>query len=343
MRLFAAATGFCLLAAAPLFAQEVPGDVRTLFPVGTDACYAASTAATDKKPGQKLTEFYLYRSYEPNPALEEIDMTRDEAAAWFAKPQSGHWIDVLARFSDNPFTYTQSVSCWTRSDTKKVMCGVDCDGGSFNFTRRGTGIELGFEEDSGGLSLNQSCGEPDDDTASRWMTPEDAGKTITLSPQQASTCIALDRAAKPSFAADPVSLRERIATSGWRCLKRSYDKTHLAKHPKQRVTALAIAIKGPATLDRPKEDYPSTLLDVSLSYRLRDGSVKSKDVQCSASQYEFACETFRLRRRDASTALLVAGEYTDTENPPTMLETRLGTDDRLFRLDAGTETECRVE
>jgi hypothetical protein len=175
------------------------------------------------------------------------------------------------------------------------------------------------------------------------MTPVEAGKKVLLSPQPAATCIALDREARPAFAVDPISLRERIATSGWRCLKRSYDKAHLAKHPQQKVTEVAVAIRGPAIVDKPPDDYPSTLLDVSLSFKLRDGSVKAKDVQCRANGYQFYCERFRLRRRDGGSAWLVAGEYNDRENPPLMLETALGDDDRLFRLDAGTEAACRVD
>ncbi len=341
MRCFAYAAAAFLLA-LPASGQEVPAQVHEMFPAGQDACYGAKLSGAALKPGQTLGEFYLYRIYEPNPELEEIAMTREEAIAWFAKPGSGHWLDVIARFNDKPFTYSQSVSCWAGDDKSRLRCGVDCDGGSFSFERRRDGITLGFDEDGGGLSLNQSCGEPDDESGGRWMTAKEAGSTIALTPQPAAACIAEDRAARPAFAADPVPLRERIAASGWRCLKRSYDKAHLTKHPKQKVTAIAVAIKAPAKLETPEADFPSTLLDVALSFRLRDGSVKTKDVECRASQYEFFCESFRLRRRDGASAWLVAGEYTDPENPPAMLETTLGSDDRLFRLEAGTQANCRV-
>lgn len=342
MRCFAYAAAAFLLA-LPASGQEVPPRILEMFPPGQDACYGAKLSGSGLKSGQTLSEFYLYRSYEPNPALEEIAMTREEATAWFAKPGSGHWLDVIARFSDKPFTYSQSVSCWAGEGKSGVRCGADCDGGSFSFAARDDGITLGVDKAGGGLSLNQSCGEPDDESGGRWMTPQEAGETIALAPQPAATCIAEDRAARPAFAADPVPLRERIAASNWRCLRRSYDKAHLARHPKQKVTAIAVAIRASARLEAPGEDYPSTVLDVALSFRLRDGSVKTKDAECRASQYEFLCEGFRLRRRDGASAWLAAGDYTDPENPPAMLETVLGSDDRLFRLDAGTEARCRAE
>ena len=297
----------------------------------------------DRKPKQTLSEFYLYRLYDPNPALEEVDPSRDEAIAYFSKPDSGTWTDVIARFSDTALSYTQSVSCWV-SDGKRVMCGVDCDGGSFHVDRREGGIAAGFDKDGGGLSLNQSCGDPDDESGDRWMTSADAGGVVELSKQPPAACLAADREARPAFAADPVPLRQRIAETGWRCLKRSYDKAHMAKHPNQKVTALSVAIRTVPRVDKPEGEYPSTLMDVTLSFRMRDGKVKTRDVECRASQYQFYCDgDFRLRRRDGKTAWLVAGGYVDKDNPPAMLDTVLGSDDLLFRLDASTETDCSLK
>ena len=100
--------------------------------------------------------------------------------AYYSRPDSGTWTDVIARFSDTALSYTQSVSCWV-SDGKRVMCGVDCDGGSFHVDRREGGIAAGFGKDGGGLSLNQSCGDPDDESGGRWMTSADAGGVVELS------------------------------------------------------------------------------------------------------------------------------------------------------------------
>ena len=158
-------------------------------------------------------------------------------------------------------------------------------------------------------------------------------------------CRAVGAQVKPAFVKDLAPLRQRIATLGWRCLNRSYDKAHLAKHPKQKVTNISVAIGGPARADRPSlDEYPSTLLDVTLSFRLRNGDVKSRAVQCRAFEYEFSCDGgFRLRRRDGASALLVAGEYTEAGKAPTMLDTKLGGDDALFRLDAETHDDCSIE
>ena len=56
----------------------VPPEVQAIFPPSEDYCYAAHIAAKDMKPKQKLTDFYLYRLFNPDPALEEIELTREE-------------------------------------------------------------------------------------------------------------------------------------------------------------------------------------------------------------------------------------------------------------------------
>ncbi len=333
-----------LLGTTAALAQDqpaVPPEVQAIFPLNADSCYAARVSPADMKPKQKLTEFYLYRLYDPNPALEEVQLPRDQAIAYFSKPETANWTDLAARFSDTPYLYTQSLACWVSGETgRQVFCGVECDGGSFKLDHDGAGLAANFDS-GGGLSLNQSCGEPDDEGYDRWMTASDAGRTVALQKVPASVCSKIERAARPAFAADPVPLRERIAMLGWRCLSRSYDKAHLAKHPKQKVTSIAVAIKEAPRTTAPDNEYPETLLDVSLSFNLRDGKVKSRAVQCRASQYEFFCEGgFRLRRRDASSAWLAAGEYTDKNSPPVMIDTTLGSDDALFRLDGGTQVDC---
>ena len=84
--------------------------------------------------------------------------------------------------------------------------------------------------------------------------------------------------------------------------------------------------------------------ELPITFRLRNGDVKSRNVECRATQYEFSCDGgFRLRRRDGASALLVAGEYTEAGKAPTMLDTRLGSDDALFRLDAETHDDCSIE
>lgn len=137
-------------------------------------------------------------------------------------------------------------------------------GGCFEVKPLPEGLDATFETESNGLPLNRSCGAPDEEGRERLVTAEDAGGTVVRSKTVPATCAALDREAKPAFAAASVPLRERIASSGWRCLSRAYDKARMAKHKQQQVTAVAVAIKGPVVAEKPAGESPSTLLDVTL-------------------------------------------------------------------------------
>jgi hypothetical protein len=338
----------CLaLLAGPSLAEDgLPEKVRQLLPPGEDACYLARFEAKSMKPGQTLSEFYLFHLYDPAPTKEAVGFSRDEAIAFEAKNNYSEGLaDVIARFTDKPFLYSQSVVCSVYEDSDAVTCGVECDGGSVKVRQSGKTVEIGFPEDYSGLSLNQSCGEPDDETSGRWLSGKDAGGSLRLETGTAAECLAIREAAHPGFVKDPVPLRERVAKSGWRCLKRSYDKAHMAKHPQQKVTAMAVALHGPVTVEKNGQDYPQTRLDVTLSFRLRDGKVYRRDATCLADEYQFRCEDgFRLRRRDGTSAWLLAGGYDDPDvKQPSVIDTTLGSDDKLFRLDAGKDETCTAD
>jgi hypothetical protein len=343
-----------LAIAVPALAETpAPGSgPRTLevFPQGVERCYRASFGAAERKAraGQVLSEFVLYRLLRPNPRLEEAERSAEELMAADRAPEAANGIDVLARLDDGKGYYGQSLTC--RDSESGIFCGVECDGGGFTLSREGAALRLDLGADGGGVSLNLSCGEPDEEGAGHWLTAREAGGTIVLPPQPLEACVAADAQARPAFAADPVPLRERIAASGWRCLKRVYDKAHLRKHPRQKVTAMALAIKGPARVESDEYGWKTTHLTATLSLRTRGGGQASKGVDCVSDRYQFRCgeegDAFRLRRRDATTALLLPGAYAPGEGeapPAALLGLAIGTDDAIFRLAATSEPECRIE
>lgn len=348
MRLALALAAF--LIATPCVAQEddsIPPEVLALFPRGVESCYAAHLDKGALQSGQTLTDFYLYRLFDPNPATEDVPFSREEAIAFDRLTGNGSWTSVMARFSDKPHPYTQVVTCdlWD-SIPGKVICGVECDGGYFALEQKGGDAMLTFPNDSGGLALNSSCGEPNyDEIPDRWMKVSEVRTPLLMKKADISACVEAEGQVRGAYTGDPVSLRERVETKGWRCLKRVYDKAHMAKHPDQMVTAMAVSIKGPAVTEREDESYNVTHLDVSVSFRMRDGKLRKAKARCGASDYEFGCEGgFRLRRRDDGSAYLLAGDYNpEGGSAPIMLDTQLGSDDTIFRLDASTEPSCNLD
>jgi len=345
---------FCISLAAQAMAaaaEEGPGvgpTTRVLFPQGGEYCYAATFDDAYRKshPGQKLSAFMLYRVYRVDPSKEAVDPPVEEQIALDKGPEGANWTAVAARFTDAPHLYDQSVSCYDAEGMQASHCAVDCDGGSFDANPEGDGVRVSFNPDYGGLSLNQSCGDPDETGKSRWLTGAEAGGAFSLPRRPIADCAALDSEMRPDFAKDPVSLRERIETNGWRCLRRVYDAAHLKKHPHQQVAAIAVTLKGPATVTREESGWSSTELALTLSLKLRNGERANKDIACLADDYQFRCGgEFRLRRRDDASAMMLAGEYggEDTPEQPAINGLKLGTDDLMFRLEASTAADCAAE
>ncbi len=334
---------FCSAASLMIFisaaqAQTEPNiGPRTLevFPQGEERCYRGSFETVKKR--QLVQSFQLYRLLRPDPAKEALEMTADEAAAFDKRPDAVNWADVVVRLKGHDGVFDQSLSCYDGEAGTHVRCGVDCDGGSFTLNPVDGGVAIAFEEGNG-LSLNASCGEPDDSGRSRWLTAEEAGMSMTLLAQPAESCLADDRAARPAFVKDDTPLRDRIGPGKWNCLSRDYDKAHLAKHPKQKVKSIALAIEGAPRVVTDEYGYRSTVFDAGLSIVLRDGDTGSEKLECSADDYQFRCgEAFRLRRNDGNSAMLLLGAYggEESEVPDRLAGLKVGSDDLIFRLDGG--------
>jgi hypothetical protein len=319
-----------------------------LFPQGAERCYVAEIADGVRKPGQTLTSFMLYRLLRPDPAREEIDASIEEAMARDRLAMRVQWVAVLARFKGPDGFYHQTVSCRDNDEAAgQFTCNRECDGGGFAGRPRGNGLIADFDSGFGGLSLESAC-DPDEEGRDRRMRPEEAGGSVVLERRPIAGCLAADIAARPHYALDPMPLRERIAVSGWRCLHRTYDRAHLRKHPEQLVTALAVAIDGPVRVETGADGWRTTILDITLALKLRDGMKASRQVRCMADAYQFRCgDEFRLRRRDGASALLLAGAYGGeierSGQPPQLNGLTLGADDTVFRLDARTEGSCEVQ
>ena len=327
---------------APAMAQDAPSRTLEVFPPGVEHCYAATFDEAYRKahPGQRLAEFRIYRSFQPKPAKEAVELPAPEQIELNKDVGSTPWVSVLAKLAGAAATYGQSPSCYDSEERGDVFCGVDCDGGSFRVKKTAGGLAVSFDG-SYGLSLNQGCGDPDEDAPGHLLTPDEAGGGFALASRPPAECIAADAEARPSFAADPVPLRQRIAEAGWRCLSRVYSKDHLKQHPKQKVAAMALAIAGPVKAIRDEYGSMTTTLEAKLSLRLVDGKTSSRPVTCTADDYQFRCaDEFRLRRRDDASALLLAGVHGGVPGTGTLAGLQLGSDDTLFRLDATAGFDC---
>jgi hypothetical protein len=334
-----------LLPTAALAQAESNIGPRTLavFPQGEERCYRATFDTLEK--GQLVQSFQLYRLLRPNPAKEDIEMTAAEEVAYDKRPDAVNWANVVVRLKGHDGVFDQGLSCYDGEASDQLRCGVDCDGGSFVVHPVAEGINISFEKGNG-LSLNASCGEPDDTGKSRWLTGEEAGTSMTLVAQPPEACLADDLAVRPAFVKDEMPLRERLGDSKWNCLSRDYDAAHLAKHPQQKVKSIALTVSGGPKIETDEYGYQSTVFNAGLSVTLRDGRTGKETVECFADEYQFRCgEAFRLRRNDSKTAMLLAGGYSgeDSEAPDKLAGLKIGRDDLVFRLNGSTDDSCQAQ
>lgn len=307
----------------------------SMFPRGEEFCYGRKYDAAHLKanPGQTIREFYLYNLFDPDPAKEEVQHTVEDARRSDAAQTGDRMVDVLARFTDDDGYYGQTVMCTDYQG--RVSCYVDCDGGGFGVRKKGDALVVDVGAGSGRLRLQAMC-DPDEEGRDRELDRKEDSviRTDRLAP---ASCSAAKAAARPAFVTDPVPIRERVAAGEWTCLKRSYSAEHLAEHPDQTIAALAISFGGRPRTES-EDGWLSTTLAATITVKTRTGLSASKELVCSAEGYQWRCEDFRVRRRDARSALLLAGQYgllagepADTLN---LAGLKLGREDDVFRLDA---------
>lgn len=329
----------CLVPLAGAYADDASAGPQTLaaFPPGEERCFAGEFTPQRK---DQVTRLMLYRLLRPNPTYEFVE---DDAAAIAARDRKADDtvpVSVIARFNDSKKDFVQDVLC--HDDAGGIGCYVECDGGSLAAARIGDGLKVTF--DDYGMVVRGGCG--DEEEVTRMLQAKHFPPPGVLASQPVEACAAADRDAALSFSRDLTPLRERIARAGWTCLKRSYTADHLRRNPKQKVKSIAVAVALKTT---PAEGGGTdTEIAATAEIRLRDGRTAKKTLSCYAMPYEFTCDNeFRLKRRDAKTALLLQGASAPDPGEPEpareMLGLKLGAGDDVFRLEASTAATCEAE
>jgi len=344
----------------PLSAQaEIGGLLAKTFPPGEEICFGKAYDAAHFKahPRQRVSAFYFFKTFTPDPQREEAELSRAEQIEKDRKGEKvgiwsdkARWASVLVRFKDKPGRlFRQDVECMgTRADG--FGCGSDCDGGSFSVKVAGQGLLLEQDLAFPGLRLQSSC-DADEEGSDIRLDPKEDATAFQLERQPANVCLAQRDAARPSFtAAKP--LRVRFAKREDVCHIRRYDAAHLARHPAQKVTAVALRTDGPVTVEH-EDGQLNTSLDVIISLRLRDGTTATKAAHCSADGYQFGCSaggnTLFGLMRDGERGITVRDVnfrkvFDQKENYlANLMGVPLGDDDRVFRLDEGADPLCASE
>ena len=175
-------------------AGEKSSPLASHLPLQKEACfgrvYDGKHLATH--PRQRVTSLLLFRDFTPDTNAE---YPPDDRQALLGPDGEDGRVNLSAyvRLRDRKGVYSNSFSC-NKSDKGDVICGIDCDGGSFRLKAAGAGLDLVNE----GFVVVGGCGGNEEDQAnSVFVRPGSDDRTFRLAPQPLNVCVAEREAMKP--------------------------------------------------------------------------------------------------------------------------------------------------
>jgi hypothetical protein len=287
---------------------------------GHEFCFGRTYDTSDMAlHRQRLSAFFLFRDFSPDPLSEDKPIPREQLIA-IDRSSKHRTVEVLRQ-------------SWAGRVTHTV---VECEDVRGEFTCSGTSADEDtvLESRPSRHSLIVKNGLETD--------------RYRLQPRPISTCLAWRDRARPSWVGKGPPLRVRFAEHAPACFMRDYDARHLAKHPNQAVTSIAVRINRPVEIDE-SDHVRHTMLRVTLSLKLRDGTPAVRDTRCDGSGYDFSCQygegaVYLAPAGDRSIMMFErrGDEHRDKGPMETFFGVRLGRGDRVFRLDGRSDTACAL-
>ena len=305
-------------------------------PVGVEACFGRTYDAAHLRthPRQQVTSFHILRDFSPDQNSEEELQSREDMVK---NDGSDGNIPLTAylRLRDRKGVYSNYFGC-RRSESGGVLCGIDCDGGTFQMRPSGGSLLI----ENQGFVVVGGCGASDEEQAEPvFVKPGADDKTFRLDKQPVEQCTALRDAQKPAWAKLGAPLRQRLAPESTLCLARSYDAAHLAAHPQQTVKRIAVLRTAGDTGHQPPQ------YNLVFRAELNNGRKLEAKTNCWPEGYTYTCthdaeldtqRSFYLTRAGADVTL-----RDRRGSLAALFKDKLGTDDRMFRLQAAPEGACR--
>lgn len=319
-------------------AQDYQSPLPSHFPLRQEACYGRVYDESHLKlrPKQTVTSLHVFRDLDPDQNTEDEPQTREELLK--NDGEGGVNVSAFVRFKNRKGVFWNVLNCNKSPDGKFVRCGIDCDGGSFELRPRGESLHLTNE----GFVLIGGCGASDEEHENEvHFLPGADDKTFLLQPQPLTQCRALRETLKPAYAKMGTPLRVRFAKEEASCFTRTYDEAHLKKNPQQTVRKISL-FKAAGGKDVHK-DAPG--YDLTFRIETKDGKTFTQSAKCYPDRYAYTCpvkaeidtaKDFYITRA-GDNALMIrdrAGKLND------FFGAKLGTDDRLFRLETTAPTAC---
>lgn len=175
------------LFASLLFASPIHADQMTdLLNEDKDVCFERSYSPQHmaKHPDQTVT--FIRFAHLPSIKNElENGVTRQEGRKF------SPGVDVEVRFRGSSQLYGNSLFCFM--DSKQPFCGVECDGGRFNFRfKKNNSMLIDFRK-TGSIALESDCGEGNE-ADFRYLGNAKDDKLFRLDPVDPNQCVSTIKA-----------------------------------------------------------------------------------------------------------------------------------------------------
>jgi hypothetical protein len=312
----------CVVSVASSAAQETAGALAVLRGRADEFCFGRTYDAAHmaRHRQQRLSAFFLFRDFSPDPLSEDKPIPRERLIA-IDKSSTHRQVDVLSRDRAGRVSHSTNLSC-------------EESGGEFRCAGTSVDEDAVLEVRPSQNSLLVKNGL-------------ETGR-YELRPQPIGTCLAWRDRARPSWVGKGPPLRVRFAEHAPACFMREYDERHLTRHPNQNVVGVTVRINGPVEIDE-SDLVRHTMLRVTLSLKLRDGSLTIRNTRCDGSGYDFWCQhgqsAVHLAPAGDSSIMMferTAGEHRGKSPMAAFFGMRLGRGDQAFRLDARSDTACEL-
>jgi hypothetical protein len=267
-------------------------DLTKMFEAEKEACFGRvyDQAHLKAHPQQKVTSIHVFRSLDdrkeaenwtPARRQERIDMLKSE------NPSVG--VDAYVTFRDRKGYFYNSLSCSDSSD-EGVMCGIDCDGGSFVLKPGNAGSIM---LQNNGFVLIGGCGEDIEQADQVYFTPGKDDKVFRLDKKPADVCRAEEQKTTPIRLGQGQPLRERFKPDEPFCYGRDYDAAHMAKHPQQKVASIRVgrldtAQERKETATMSASEWPGDVR-VNVAMKMKAGAARNANYSCDPEVSNWKC------------------------------------------------------
>lgn len=318
MRRLALPVLICLMPVTAFAADDVASILRDR---GEEFCFGRTFDGVDlaRNRRQKLSALFVFRDFSVDPLSEDKPLTREQAKALEQKA-ARPTLNIVRQYRNGSVKHSES-AC--ESGDTMLDCSPDSE-----------------ELADYALELRAAAGKL---IAKNGLEEK---VTYQLEKMPMNACRGWRDRARPDWVGKGQPLRVRFADRAPVCYRFDRDAS---KRPGQKVVSIALKVNRPVEIDE-SEKVSFTMLRVTASVKLKDGTLRTRHARCDSAEYHFWCQygygAIRLAALEDRALRLFNGPSSRPGERPeieTFFDLALGADDRIFRLTERDNGQCELQ